>query len=158
MMTLYRESGHDLADSLYEGHRAIGAGLDYATNWMQSSILMRDRSFRDTYDFADRSSEASRVRMKYPGRIPVVLERHHGSSEIPKDSKKKFLIPGTMSMSEFLFVIRRRIKLDETKAIFIYVDSQLVPMSQPFEHVYAKHKDDDGFLYLQYSGENVFGG
>lgn len=31
------------------------------------------------------------------------------------------------------------------------------PYSASMGSVYAEHKDDDGFLYVAYSGENTFG-
>ena len=33
----------------------------------------------------------------------------------------------------------------------------LAPTSQIMSHVYAEHKNEDGFLYVNYSGENTFG-
>ena len=34
---------------------------------------------------------------------------------------------------------------------------RLPPAAALMSNVYLKHKDDDGFLYLHYSGENAFG-
>jgi hypothetical protein len=51
----------------------------------------------------------------------------------------------------------QRIKLSPEKAIFIFVNNVLPPSSSLLSHVYAEHKDADGFLYIVYSSENTFG-
>ena len=43
------------------------------------------------------------------------------------------------------------------KAIFIFVNKQLLAMSTGMAQVYKDHADSDGFLYVTYSGENTFG-
>lgn len=56
------------------------------------------------------------------------------------------------------YVIRKRIKLSPEKAIFIFVNNVLPPTAALMSAVYEEHKDEDGFLYISYSGENTFGG
>merc|ERR1712054_486091 len=53
--------------------------------------------------------------------------------------------------------IRQRIKLSPEKAIFIFVDEVLPPTAALMSSIYEEHKDEDGFLYITYSGENTFG-
>lgn len=56
-----------------------------------------------------------------------------------------------------MYVIRKRIKLSPEKAIFIFVNNVLPPTAALMSSIYDEHKDDDGFLYIAYSGENTFG-
>lgn len=56
-----------------------------------------------------------------------------------------------------MYVIRKRIKLSPEKAIFIFVGNVLPPTAAMMSSVYDQNKDDDGFLYITYSGENTFG-
>lgn len=56
---------------------------------------------------------------------------------------------------QFVYVIRKRIKLEPEKAIFIYVDEVLPPTAALMSSIYEEYKDEDGFLYVTYSGENV---
>ena len=53
-------------------------------------------------------------------------------------------------------MIRKKIKLSPDKAIFVYVNSVLPASSASMHEIHAVYKDDDGFLYLTYSGENSF--
>ncbi|CAO2610048.1 Gamma-aminobutyric acid receptor-associated protein-like 2 [Lemmus lemmus] len=48
-----------------------------------------------------------------------------------------------------MWIIRKRIQLPSEKAIFL--------SSLTMGQLYEKEKDEDGFLYVAYSGENTFG-
>ena len=63
-----------------------------------------------------------------------------------------------LTVGQFVYVIRKRIKLSPEKAIFIFVNNVLPPTAALMSSIYDEHKDDDGFLYIAYSGENTFGG
>lgn len=45
--------------------------------------------------------------------------------------------------------------LTRLQAIFIFVDEVLPPTAALMSVIYEEHKDEDGFLYITYSGENV---
>ena len=63
-----------------------------------------------------------------------------------------------MTMSQFLFMVRRRIKLEPSEAMFLMVNhSTLVNGSALISKIYEDHKDSDGFLYMIYTSENTFG-
>jgi len=115
-------------------------------------------SFRVKHTFQTRSAEATRVLKKYPDRIPVVVERDaRGSSDIPDIDKKKFLVPKDLSMGQFSYVIRKRIKLKPEQAIFLFVNNKLPPTSSSLSEVFHENKEECGFLYITYSGESTFG-
>ncbi|KAE8956555.1 hypothetical protein PR001_g31694, partial [Phytophthora rubi] len=48
-------------------------------------------------------------------------------SDIPDIDKKKFLVPADLTVGQFVYVIRKRIKLSPEKAIFIFVNNVLPP-------------------------------
>ena len=50
-----------------------------------------------------------------------------GRSDIPDIDKKKYLVPGDLTAGQFVYVIRKRIKLSPEKAIFIFVNNILPP-------------------------------
>lgn len=47
-------------------------------------------------------------------------------------------------MGQFVYVIRKRIKLAPEKAIFIFVDDILPPTAALMSSIYEEHKDEDG--------------
>lgn len=79
------------------------------------------------------------------------------NSDIPEIDKRKYLVPVDLSVGQFVYVIRKRIKLPSEKAIFIFVNDILPPTAALISTIYEEHKDEDGFLYVLYSGENTFG-
>nr|GLL17688.1 uncharacterized protein LOC109154419 [Ipomoea trifida] len=103
-----------------------------------------------------RQAEAARIREKYPDRIPVIVEKAE-RSDIPDIDKKKYLVPADLTVGQFVYVVRKRIKLSAEKAIFIFVKNILPPTAAMMSAIYDEHKDEDGFLYMTYSGENTFG-
>ena len=103
-----------------------------------------------------RIAESSRIRAKYPDRIPVICEKAKGSP-IADIDKQKFLVPADLTIGQFVYVIRKRIKMSSEQAIFIFVNDVLPPTASLMSTIYEERKDDDGFLYITYSGENTFG-
>ncbi|ODQ68034.1 microtubule-associated protein [Nadsonia fulvescens var. elongata DSM 6958] len=112
--------------------------------------------FKDEHAFEKRKAEADRIRHKYGDRIPVICEKVE-KSDIAAIDKKKYLVPRDLTVGQFVYVIRKRVKLAPEKAIFIFVDDVLPPTAALMSTIYEEHKDQDGFLYVTYSGENTFG-
>ncbi|CAM9124846.1 unnamed protein product [Choristocarpus tenellus] len=113
--------------------------------------------FKDDHPLDKRRAEAERIRVKYPDRIPVICERTPGSYIYPID-KKKYLVPSDLSMGQFMFVIRKRIAMDPDKGLHLFVKGDtMVQTSALMSEMYDAHRDEDGFLYINYSGENTFG-
>ncbi|XP_042405608.1 autophagy-related protein 8C-like [Zingiber officinale] len=117
---------------------------------------MEKSSFRMEHPFERRQAEAVRISEKYPDRIPVIVEKAE-RSDIPDIDKKKYLVPADLTVGQFVYVVRKRIKLSAEKAIFIFVKNALPPTAAMMSAIYEEHKDEDGFLYMTYSGENTFG-
>ncbi|KAK8249285.1 gamma-aminobutyric acid receptor associated protein, partial [Phyllosticta capitalensis] len=105
--------------------------------------------FKDEHPFEKRKAEAERIRQKYNDRIPVICEKVE-KSDIATIDKKKYLVPSDLTVGQFVYVIRKRIKLSPEKAIFIFVDEVLPPTAALMSSIYEEHKDEDGFLYITY--------
>ncbi|KAJ6248176.1 autophagy-related protein [Anaeramoeba flamelloides] len=78
-------------------------------------------------------------------------------SKIAGIDKKKFLVPQDLTVGQFSYIIRKRIKLLPEQAMFILCKNMMLPTSMSMSNVYEESKDEDGFLYLTYSGESTFG-
>jgi len=112
--------------------------------------------FKDQHPFDKRKAESARIRTKYPDRIPVIAEKS-ATSSIADIDKKKYLVPSDLTMGQFVYVIRKRIKLAPDAAIFIFVNNTLPPAAELMSKIYKDQADEDGFLYVTYSGESTFG-
>ncbi|WZZ51394.1 autophagy-related protein 8c isoform X1 [Brassica napus] len=125
---------------------------------------MADISFKSEHPLERRQIEASRIRDKYPDRVPVIVEKAE-RSDVPNIDKKKsvvyfclrFLVPADLTVGQFVYVVRKRIKLSAEKAIFVFVKNTLPQTAAMMSAVSDENKDEDGFLYMTYSGENTFG-
>ncbi len=117
---------------------------------------VRELLFSLTALLEKRKQEAARIRAKYADRIPVICEKAE-KSQIPDIDKKKYLVPSDLTVGQFVYVIRKRIKVDPNTNIFIFVNNVLPPTAALMSTLYEEQKDEDGFLYITYSGENTFG-
>lgn len=104
-----------------------------------------------------RKKEAHSIRTKYPDKIPIIVEKDQKCKDVKEIDKKKFLVPSDLTMGQFAYVIRKRIKINAEKAIFLFINNRLPATSSPLSIIYDEHKNEDGFLYVTYSGENTFG-
>lgn len=90
--------------------------------------------------------------------------------------KKKYLVPSDLTVGQFYFLIRKRIHLRPEDALFFFVNNVIPPTSatmgslyqvllqkQPYIVIYClslykqEHHEEDFFLYIAYSDENVYG-
>ena len=114
--------------------------------------------FKHEFKFEDRYNEARRVLLKYPDRIPIICERSlRAGVDCPIIDKRKYLVPRDLTMGQFLYVIRKRLKLSPEKALFLFVNNKIPASTVLIGELYETNKDKDKFLYITYAQENTFG-
>ncbi len=114
--------------------------------------------FKSEVSSVERAEESTRILMKYPERVPCIVEMADKVSDVPEIDKKKYLVPRDLTCGQFSYVIRKRLKMPAEQAIFLFVNGNVPATAALISTVYDEHKDSDGFLYMTYSGEHVFGG
>jgi GABA(A) receptor-associated protein len=119
--------------------------------------LTNKSNFHKEFTFEKRKSEADRILIKYPDRVPVVVQLLEKST-LPDIDKKKYLVPNDITVGQFIYIIRKRIKLEPEQAILIFVNNTIPPTASLISQIYKEHKDADGFLYCFFDTEQVFGG
>lgn len=55
-------------------------------------------------------------------------------------------------------MIRFRLKLSTTEALFVFFQGVLAPASAEMGSLFKEYKDEDGWLYVTYATEDAFGG
>ena len=93
---------------------------------------------------------------KYPDRVPVYVNKKEGSV-LEEIDRHKYLVPKEMTMGNFIYVLRKNIKLKPEQALFVFVNNLIVSNSDLMSSIYEQHKDKDLFLHVIYSSENTFG-
>ena len=112
-------------------------------------------TFKQKYTFDQRKYESTKVMKTHILNIPIIVEPEN--DKILRIDKTKFLVPKDLVFSQFMFVIRKRLKINSTQSIFMFINNSLPPHSETIQTLYEKYRDNDGFLYLKYSFENTFG-
>ena len=112
--------------------------------------------FKKSFSFEKRRNESTRILLKYPNRIPIICERSRDSN-IAKIDRNKYLVPSNLNIGQFLYIIRKRIKLSPESSLFIFINNSLPSTSKLIKNLYENEKDDDGFMYILYKEESTFG-
>lgn len=126
--------------------------------FFNDNLKPKPLSFRDKFSFKKRLDESTRIMQKYPDRVPIICEKWGNDSEIPDIDRKKYLVPMDLSIANFMYVIRKRLKVSPDKGIYLFINDNIMPTTSALiAQYYEQYKDDDGFLYVSYSGESTFG-
>lgn len=104
---------------------------------------------------ADRLMESRHVLDKYPNRIPVIVSTGDGIEK--KIDKYKYLVPNTLTLGEFQFILSKKFYITHGDALFYLVNNNIFPLSTSMQNLYLKEKDSDNFLKIHVVKENTFG-
>ncbi|XP_051901263.1 microtubule-associated proteins 1A/1B light chain 3C-like [Pristis pectinata] len=119
---------------------------------------MDHRPFRERRSLAVRKSEAENIRSKFPNKLPVIVERYPKERSLPHLDRSKYLVPLELSMCQFTIIIRNRMALSSRQAFYLMVNNQnVVSTSLTMAEIYAEFKEEDGFLYVTYASQEMFG-
>lgn len=118
-------------------------------------MYIKEKCFKDKHSFEKRYEESELIMVKYPNRIPIIVERFNDS--LPDIDRNKYLAPCDLSVGNFMYVIRKRIKLTPEKSLFLFFNDKILPVNVLLGSAYDKHRDADGYLYVKYCEESTFG-
>ena len=105
-----------------------------------------------TFEF--RINEYNKIKNKYPYKIPIIMTSYYENLKLDKN---KYIVDFDMKVFDFTYFIRKKVNIEDYKALFIFCNNILLNSSMVFYDVHDRHKNNDGFLYLIISEENVFG-
>ena len=94
--------------------------------------------------FDDRLKESTDIKKKYPSRIPVIVERYNKCKNICDIDKNKYLVPEDLTLGQFIFTIRKRLKLTPDKG------ATLDKISQGALSVLSKDGLICGFIWIKF--------
>ena len=117
----------------------------------------------------ERQEAARTIREKYPDRVPVLVEKRRTkrkNDDLPDLDKAKYLVPSDLPWQQFQVIIRRRLKLKPSQAVFLFVTKQdakgkvtakLPVPTSTLGQIDAEDRDESGFISCIYTTENTFG-
>ena len=67
--------------------------------------------------------EIDKLKEKYPGKIPIFVTKSPNARDIPDITKHRFLAPSDLRLSQFIWVIRKQIQLENMNQL----DEEVLP-------------------------------
>ncbi|XP_050105150.1 uncharacterized protein LOC126584820 isoform X3 [Malus sylvestris] len=99
------------------------------------------------------SLDAVKLREMRPDYIPVILKKDARSDVPDVDMRRCHVYDGT-PLREFVHFLRGHMR--SKKPIFVFFKNTKPPNSALMSAIHEENKDEDGFLYVTYSGEKSY--
>jgi hypothetical protein len=117
------------------------------------------QSYKEISSFDERKKRSNSLLNKFSDKIPVILEKSSKDKYLPKIDKNKLLVANQMTIASVIQLLKNNLNINQSTSIYIMVSDKNVMLSgsQSIESIYKDYKNEDGFLYLEYCTENVFG-
>ena len=138
---------------------SLSKSLKYVNNTFNGENRpLKDLNYKYITEFKktplqERIDTSNKIMQKYTNRVPISVDC---TNKIELD-KKKYIVSIDLTIGEFLYTIKKRIKLESHESIFLLTNNMLLNNTENINSVYSKFKAVDGFLYIIISKENVFG-
>jgi GABA(A) receptor-associated protein len=110
-----------------------------------------------TNDYLERVKKSQVILEKYPDRVPLIVQPTKNDRDAYPIDKSKYITPRDLTLMQLQQIIRKRIHFPPEKALFMFIDNKIYPITSLIGNIYDENKDNDGFLYITYCQENTFG-
>ena len=121
-----------------------------------------ESDFKAQTSLEERKQQFQDIHENYPDKIPVVCQKSKRSKIKPLE-KTKYLIDCDFPVSNFEALIRGRLEMTNIDGLFFFVNKdnkKLISLrisDQPMSEIYNEFKDEDGFLYIFFDKEQIWG-
>uniref|UniRef100_A0A915ECD8 Autophagy-related protein n=1 Tax=Ditylenchus dipsaci TaxID=166011 RepID=A0A915ECD8_9BILA len=114
-------------------------------------------TYKQKTRFCCRKSESALLHQKYPDKVALIVERFSSEKRLPVIEKCQFVVPKCVTVGQLQHVIRERCMHKSNMAVFVVVQGEIPALTTTIEELALKYRDEDGFLYVQFSSEDYFG-
>jgi len=125
--------------------------LDILNNKKKNNELLFIKEFKKQ-KLEKRIKISENIKLKYNDRVPIIIDSINF-----KLDKHKYIVPKDMIIGNFIQMIKTKISLLPEQSIFLLCNNRLLNGSDIINIIYDKYKEEDNFLYIIISLENVFG-
>ena len=114
--------------------------------------------FKKKVPAAKRRQQVISLLKNNPNKIPIILEKEPQCHAEPLE-KTRFLLSKEFTVNQFTKMIRALMKISNDEALFFSAKGKYtITGEKPMSQIYKDYKDkDDGFLYIAYTTEIVYG-
>lgn len=68
------------------------------------------------------------------------------------------MMPQSFKVNEVMSIIRKHLDMGRDQGLFLLAQGKhIMKSSASLDTLYEKYKDEDGFLYILYAEENIYG-
>ena len=114
--------------------------------------------FKKQVDVDTRKKQNKELLKRNPKKIPIILEKDP-KCKLVAIQKTKYLIQEEFSASQFIKMVKSLLNISEFEALFLTVKGKYsITGQKSMSQIYKDFKDkEDGFLYIAYTTELVYG-
>jgi GABA(A) receptor-associated protein len=142
-------TSYSVPQTLYSGAAAVSEPTTTTVSVANSSFASNDH--------LERVKKSQLILEKYPDRVPLIIQPSKNDRDSYPIDKSKYITPRDLTLLQLQQIIRRRIRFPAEKALFMFINNKIYPITSIIGQVYDSNKDSDGFLYITYCQENTFG-
>ncbi len=130
---------------------------------------MIQQYYYEEHALSKRRKQSAAICLKYPSRVPLIVQPKSRNST-PWLKTCKFLVPETSTTAALLHHIRSMLTVDSTVGLYYVVGTnqnvdklekelfEIVTPTALIGNMYKQYVKDDGFCYVYYEEESMFGG
>ena len=113
---------------------------------------------KENSDPEQRKKDCDKIKQQFNDKIPIICEKDP-KSNLKDIDKTKYLVPSDLTVSQFSFMIRKRIEIEKEAAFFLLANGKhSITGDTLLSEIYEKYRDpEDGFLYIAYASELTWG-
>ena len=108
-------------------------------------------------EYLERLKKSQVILEKYPDRVPLIIQPSKNDRDSLPIDKSKYITPRDLSLMQLQQIIRKRVHFPAEKALFMFINNKIYPITSLVGAIYDTNKDADGFLYVTYCQESTFG-
>jgi GABA(A) receptor-associated protein len=108
-------------------------------------------------EYLERVKKSQIILEKYPDRVPLIIQPSKNDKDSFPIDKSKYITPRDLTLMQLQQIIRKRVRFPAEKALFIFINNKIYPITSLVGAIYDTNKDADGFLYITYCQESTFG-
>lgn len=129
----------------------------FSSQSAEVTTKVTNQTEQPTNDYLERVKKAQVILEKYPDRVPLIIQPSKTDRVMYPIDKSKYITPRDLTLMQLQQIIRKRIRFPPEKALFMFINNKMYPITSLIGSIYDDNKDPDGFLYVTYCQENTFG-